>query len=81
MPPNVNFGPGPAELIIILLVLGLSLLVTVLPFWMICAKAGFPGWYSLAMLFPCLNIVLLFFLAFAEWPALRQNPGAGAAPP
>ncbi len=76
MHPNVHFGPGPFELIIVLLAVGLSLLITVLPFWLICTKAGFPGWYALAMLFPCLNILLLFFLAFAEWPALQQTPGA-----
>ena len=71
-----QFGaPGLAGFIIFLLVLGIMLVVTVLPFWMICAKAGFPSWYALAILFPILNIILLFFLAFAEWPALRQLQG------
>ena len=71
-----QFGPpGPTEFIIILFILGIMLVLTVLPFWMICTKAGFPGWYSLAMLFPLLNIILLFFLAFADWPALRQLRG------
>ena len=64
------FMPGPVELVII----GIFLIVSVLPFWMICSKAGFPGWFSLAVLVPVLNIVLLFFLAFAEWPALRHLP-------
>jgi len=38
--------------------------------------AGFPGWYSLAYAVPFLGIVLLFFLDFSAWPALRQvaNP-------
>ncbi|QDT42739.1 hypothetical protein Pan241w_28280 [Gimesia alba] len=63
--------PGLFELLIIgILVVGLA----IFPFWMICSKAGFPGWISLAVLFPVLNIVLLFFLAFAEWPALRNGP-------
>ena len=63
--------PGLFELLIIgILVVGLG----VFPFWMICSKAGFPGWISLAILFPVLNIVLLFFLALAEWPALRNGP-------
>lgn len=70
------FGPpGPVEFIIILLVLGMMCVVTVLPFWMICTKAGFPGWYSVGMLFPIVNICLLFFLAFAEWPVLCQLRG------
>ena len=72
-------APGLAELIIILLVIalivGTILLLAVLPFWLICVKAGFPGWYSLAMLFPILHIILPFYLAFAEWPALRQRRG------
>ena len=69
-------GLGPTEVIIILAIFGfvfvLALALTVLPFWMICKKAGFPGWYSLATLIPVLNILLLFFLAFADWPALQQ---------
>ena len=69
------FASGPMELMIMLLILGIMLVVTVLPFWFICVKAGFPGWYSFAMLIPILNIVLPFFLAFAEWPSLRQVQG------
>jgi hypothetical protein len=67
--PTLMFMPGPIELLFI----AFFLIVTVLPFWKICSKAGFPGWISLAVLVPVLNIVLLFFLAFAEWPALRET--------
>lgn len=63
--------PGFFEMIIIGTIV---LFFAVIPFWMICSKAGFPGWISLAVLVPVLNIVLLFFLAFAEWPALRHLP-------
>jgi len=59
---------GPVELLVILFMV---VLFTVFPFWMICTKAGFPGWYSLATVVPILNIFFIFFLAFAEWPALR----------
>ena len=61
------FLPGPVELLVLC---GVSIFL-VLPFWMICSKAGFPGWISLAVLVPVLNLVLLFFLAFADWPALQ----------
>lgn len=61
------FLPGFFEM----LILGSVVLIGVVPFWMICSKAGFPGWISLLILFPMLNIGLLFFLAFAEWPALQ----------
>lgn len=62
--------PGPFELIIVVLMT----VIFIFPFWMIASKAGFPGWISLAILVPFLNIALLFFLALADWPALRQSP-------
>ncbi len=74
--------PGAFELALILcLMFGgviVGILLTVLPFWKICAKAGFPGPLALLMLVPIANIILPFYLAFADWPALRQ---AGARPP
>ena len=51
----------------------LGVLLTVLPFWMICKKAGFAPALALLMLIPGANIILPFYLAFAEWPALRQR--------
>jgi hypothetical protein len=60
--------PGAFELVIIFFIM----IITVFPFWMICAKTGFPGWISLAIFIPILNIALLFFLALAEWPALKN---------
>tara|TARA_R110000850_G_scaffold18381_41_gene56271 strand:- start:10461 stop:10790 length:330 start_codon:yes stop_codon:yes gene_type:complete len=56
-----------------MMILSSILLIGVFPCWMICSKAGFPGWISLLILFPVLNIGLLFFLAFAEWPALKER--------
>jgi hypothetical protein len=47
-------------------------LLVALPFCLICAKAGFPGALGLLVFVPVANLVLLFFLAFAEWPALRR---------
>ena len=65
--------PGMYELIVILGVLASGILLSVLPFWMICTKAGFPGALSLLMLVPIANVVLPFYIAFAEWPAHKQN--------
>jgi hypothetical protein len=50
----------------------MSVLV-VIPFWRICAKAGYSGWWSLLILLPLANLGLLYFLAFAEWPAQRRS--------
>ncbi len=63
------FGIGFTELI---LIVSFSLFV-VLPFWKIYAKAGFPAALSLLQLIPLVNVVALFYLAFAEWPALRKH--------
>jgi hypothetical protein len=43
------------------------------PAWRICSRAGFPGALGLLIVVPLLNLVLLYVLAFAEWPALRSQ--------
>ncbi len=57
----------------VLVVMFLAGLLIVLPFWMICKKAGFTPALSLLMLVPVANIILPFYLAFASWPALRPR--------
>ena len=53
-----------------LLIVGL---IIVLPFWKIFQKAGFSGVLALLMIVPLVNIFMFFFLAFAEWPALKKG--------
>ena len=62
--------------ILILFVVGVALAVVlkVIPFWKICTKAGFPGALSLLMMVPIANIILPFYITFAEWPALEERP-------
>jgi hypothetical protein len=47
--------------------------LTVVPLWQICKKAGFPPALALLGLVPIANIVLMFVLAFAEWPAFSPS--------
>ncbi len=47
--------------------------IVVLPFWRICAKAGYSGWLSLLVVIPLANVVFFYFLGFSEWPSLRGN--------
>jgi hypothetical protein len=61
---------GLPELLIILTVLAYPFLV--FPFWKIFSKAGYPGIMGIAMLVPFLNVVMLFFLGFSDWPVLRE---------
>lgn len=60
--------PGMMLFIVVLFVI-----LTVLPLWMICKKAGFSPAISLLGLVPLLGTVLMFYLAFADWPALRLS--------
>ena len=60
--------PGPPEFLVIVI----TTAVIVLPFWKIYSKAGYSGALSLLMLIPILNLIMLFFLAFAEWPILKN---------
>jgi len=80
--------PGAYEIVVIFFVMMgavFGVLLTLIPYWKICTKAGFPGPLSLLMLVPIANIILLFYIAFAEWPALRQGPanpyGTPQSPP
>jgi len=59
---------GSAEIIILLIVA----LVVILPFWKIFSKAVFSGSLPLLMLIPLVNLLMIFFLVFTEWPALKQ---------
>ncbi len=64
--------PGPLEFIVMLVCAA----IIIIPFWKIFSKAGYNAALSLPMLIPVVGIVLLFFLAFSEWPIekkLRQE--------
>ena len=44
-------------------------IVVVIPAWRICQRTGYPGWMGILILIPIVNLVLLYFIAFADWPA------------
>ena len=50
--------------------------LVVVPFWFIFGKAGHSSWLSLLMLVPLVNFLMLYFLAFSNWPALRKSMGS-----
>ena len=52
-------------------------LVFLWPCWRIFKKAGYPGWLSLLLLIPFVNIAIIWFLAFASWPALGRRRKRG----
>jgi hypothetical protein len=61
---SYGYGVGPVGM---LLIAGL----VVWPFWRICTKAGFPGITALLILIPLVNLIFLYWLAFADWPSLH----------
>jgi hypothetical protein len=36
--------------------------------WFVAKKAGYEPWYGILMIVPILNLVLLYFFAFTDWP-------------
>ena len=46
-------------------------LIIVVPFWKIFQKAGFNSLLSILMLIPFVNLIMIFYLAFSEWPVLK----------
>jgi hypothetical protein len=61
------------ELLVLVVLIGAGV---VWPASRVCAKAGFSPWLGLAALLPGANILLLWFLALAEWPRKVQSPDA-----
>lgn len=54
--------------------------IVIWPFWRIFSKAGFNGALAILMLVPIINVVMIFYLAFSEWPSLRGGGQAGPRP-
>jgi hypothetical protein len=60
--------------------------VAVVPYWKILEKAGFSPALSLLMIVPLANIILLYYVAFAEWKpnsnrGIQPQQWTGAPPP
>jgi hypothetical protein len=52
-----------------------------LAFWFICKKAGFTPWLAALSVVPLGTLILVFVLAFADWPSQRDAMQAGYVPP
>jgi hypothetical protein len=71
---------------VVFLIYAVIIALFIIVYWKIASKAGYPGWYALGFLVPCLNLVLIIMFAFTEWPIerelrmLRNNPQPGPYP-
>jgi len=50
--------------------------IVIVPYWQIFKKAGFAPALSILILFPLVNLILLYYVAFSEW-----KTGAGSVTP
>jgi len=60
------------------IVIIVAVFVILLPLWKICSKAGFNPWLSLLFFVPLVNILLLYYLAFAHWPIHHGQKNSAA---
>jgi len=57
---------------IVSIIIGLAVAIFVLYLWSrIFSKAGFSPWLCLLLIIPLVNIIMLIWFAFAEWPVSR----------
>lgn len=47
--------------------------IIIVPFYQLWKRTGHNGWISLLMLIPLVNLIMLYVLAFKEWPALSDR--------
>ena len=80
--PNLVGGIIAAYLAILAIFYVVSVALLMIPSWIICKKAGFSQWLSLLCLIPTLGIlVLLYVLAFGDWPSQRAVQPLAYTPP
>lgn len=54
--------------------------ITIIPYWVIFKKAGFSPALSLLMLFPLINLIVLYVVAFSNWRTLLPRPNPSGYP-
>lgn len=50
----------------------LAVVAILLPACRVCIKAGYPSWVGIVAMVPVLNVLLLWFFAFSQWPLERR---------
>ena len=63
---------GIPELLIVIVIAG-STLVVAWPAGRICRRVGYSPWLGVLAILPIANLCLLWFVAFADWPAQRTQ--------
>jgi hypothetical protein len=59
-------------ILVVGIVVGLVLAaIVIIPQWRIFQRAGYSGALALLMVLPLVNLIVLLWFAFADWPALK----------
>jgi hypothetical protein len=69
---NQQFPYGVAAIVFFCLIMAAFVALQITVFWKIFSKAGHPGALSLLMLVPLVNVGMMIYLAFGEWPVLLE---------
>jgi hypothetical protein len=48
--------------------------IFLVPYWRIFSRAGFPGPLALLMIVPLVNLIVLYYVAFARWNVAPDKP-------
>ena len=57
-----------------------SVVIYIIPFWMIFKKAGFSPWLALLLFVPLANIIILYVIAFSQWKVVPAQLASGYPP-
>jgi len=69
------FGPGPAELILIIFIAFIVLVLTVIKVFSFCrifSRMGYSWAFGLLMLLPLSEVVIPLILALIDWPVSKE---------
>lgn len=67
--------------LIIVLIIALFMAVAILPWFFIYKKAGYHPAMGCLMFIPIANVIMLFILAFSQWPIERDLGNARSGRP
>jgi hypothetical protein len=59
--------------IILIFMVSVFPLLYIVPAWKIVSKAGYSGAWSLLIIVPLVNLIMLWVFAFSDWPRQRAR--------
>lgn len=74
MSTHAQIAFATAQLVSLLTLLIVALIVLLLPA-QVLHKAGYSRWWSLVLLVPLVNLIMVWVFALSDWPALRGKSG------